>query len=60
MNSTAPEQSVVIRAAQVVPALVADQLAVVASELIRAVGADLAVMIDSLSGRGGRPSRTTW
>jgi hypothetical protein len=38
--------SVIIRAAQVVPALGADQLAVVAVELVAAVGADLAVVID--------------
>jgi len=38
--------SVVVRAAQVVATLRANQLAVVADQPVRAVGADLAVMIN--------------
>ena len=41
-----PRGSVVIRAAKVVPALGADELAVVAGKPVRAVGADLAVVVD--------------
>jgi pimeloyl-ACP methyl ester carboxylesterase len=45
---------VVVRAAQVIAALGADQLAVVAGEPVRAVGADLAVVLDRAAGLGGR------
>ena len=37
---------VIIRAAEVIAALGADQLAVVAGKPVRTVGADLAVMVD--------------
>ena len=44
--------SVVVRAAQVIAALGADQLAMVAGETVSAVGAHLAVVLDR-RGRGG-------
>jgi hypothetical protein len=45
---------VIIRTAEVIAALGADQLAVVAGELMGTVGADLAVMLDRLRGRVDR------
>src|SRR6266567_2386885 len=42
-------KSVVVRAAEVVPALGADQLAVVALEPVSARGADLAMMLDGIA-----------
>ena len=54
MNARRGRCSVVVRAAQVVAALRADQLAVVAGEPVAAVGTNLAMVID---GRlGGRSS----
>jgi hypothetical protein len=44
---------VIIRAAEVIAALGADQLAVVAGQTMAAGGADLAVMIDRGSDRSG-------
>ena len=51
----ARERSVVVRATQVVAAMDADQLAVVAGEAMAAGGADLAVVVDreGLFNRGG-------
>ena len=49
---------VIIGAAQVIPALRADQLAMVAGEPMPAVGAHLGVMLDRLRLRLGRASRT--
>ena len=48
----AQSSSVIIRAAQVVPALRADQLAVVAGEAVRAGRADLTMMVDRQLGDG--------
>ena len=48
----AQSSSVIIRAAQVVPALRADQLAVVAGEAVRAGRAYLAMMLDGQLGDG--------
>ena len=42
--------SVVVGAAQVVAALGADEFAVVSGELVAAVGADLAMMLDGAKG----------
>lgn len=47
-----PIESVVVSAAEIVAALGADKLAVVASELVAASGTYLAVMIDGLCGSG--------
>jgi len=53
----APRNSVVIRAAQVIAALRADQLAVVAGEPVTAGGAYLAIVLDRLCAGAGRLTR---
>jgi len=49
MTDVGGRQSIIVRATEVVPAMHADQLAVVAGEQMAAVGADLAMVIDRKS-----------